>query len=133
MSLESTEDSGDSGEDSRDSTSHESHEGNRFLRKVSSGSMETHSEDRQWSTRDNDDDDGYFRLHRAMQRKWANDQDSHYHSHSNEIDGSDDQSANTGSLVSLPNMEREGGEVKVCVDQVLVRGVIQQCGSGGQH
>lgn len=102
ISLESREDGGDSGEDSHDSTSHESHEGNRFLRKVSSGSMESHSEDRKWSTWDNDDR-SYFRLHPAIHRKWANDKDSHGHSHSNEIDGegSDDQSANTESLVSI--------------------------------
>lgn len=77
------------------STSHESSEGKNFIRKVSSGSLESSSEDdHEWITRDNDDGN-YFRVHhQTVQRKWAD--DNHDHG-----DSSDDQSADGTSLVGI--------------------------------
>ncbi|XP_061439053.1 dentin matrix acidic phosphoprotein 1 [Rhineura floridana] len=77
-----------------ESTSHESSEGNNFLRKGSRISFERSSEDdHEWSPWDNDGGN-YFRLHhQAVQRKWADDKDSHEHG-----DSSDFQSADRMSL-----------------------------------
>ncbi|XP_016849658.2 dentin matrix acidic phosphoprotein 1 [Anolis carolinensis] len=84
----------------RVSTSHESSEGNTYLRKVSSGSLESYLvDDHDWSTRDNEDDN-YFRVHQMIHRNWADDADSHEHSDLKQMnkDSSDDQTIDRISL-----------------------------------
>ncbi|XP_053108245.1 dentin matrix acidic phosphoprotein 1 isoform X2 [Hemicordylus capensis] len=125
----STESREDSGVSEHDSSSHENSEENRFIRKLSSSSLESHSAD-EWITRDNDDA-GYFRIHQVVHGKWADDKDFHDYYGAKEAhgDGSDDQSLERVPLEdqneihgtdSTDNEKHAHGDIKQSKDQLDV-------------